>query len=512
MNAETATRDDPRTNGALWRAMVLITLTFVTMLYVMAVTIANVALPQMQGALAATTDQIAWVVTFNIVATAIVTPMSGWLASRFGRRRTMLWSVVGFTISSILCGTANSLTELVIFRAFQGAFGAPLPPVSQAILLDTFPKYQHGTVISVWGMGVVLGPVIAPTLGGYLSEIYSWRWVFYMMVPFGLASFAAVWVFILARTSPRGVVRLDWTGFIALCFAVGCFQLMLDRGERADWFQSTEIVLEGSIALIAFYIFIVHSMTAQTPFLSPQLLRDRNFAIGLLITLIFGMLNFVPMVLLPPLLQEIRGYPDLIIGYLLAFRGIGTLAGLTFNLFFANRIDPRLLMAVGFLCQGASGYFMAQFDVNLTTFDVAWTSCLQGLGVGLIWVPLTMTTFATLAPRHVGDGSAVFHLVRNIGSSLFISISIAVVIRTAKINYWSLAENTSPFNEALRDQAVQGIWNLDTLTGLSALAGEVQRQALMIGYLNGFYMFAIAAIAVLPLLLLVRRPRDPAAP
>ena len=507
MSEASTTGESTAAGGFLWRTMVLVTLTFVTMLYAMTVTIANVALPQMQGAMAATTDQIAWVVTFNIVATAVVTPAAGWLASRFGRRRTMLWSVVGFTISSVLCGTANSLTELVIYRAFQGAFGAPLPPISQAIALDTYPKHQHGTVMSIWGMGVILGPIIAPTLGGYLTETYSWRWVFFMIVPFGAASFAAVWYFIRARTGPRSQVRLDWTGFLALCIAVAAFQLMLDRGERNDWFDANETIIEGCIAIMGIYVFIVHSMTSRTPFLSPRLLLDRNFSIGLLITLIFGMLNFVPMVLLPPLLQEIRGYPDTIIGYLLAFRGIGTLAGFTFNLFFANRIDPRLLMAAGFLCQGAAGFYMAQFDINLTTFDVAWTSCLQGLGVGFIWVPLTTTTFATLAPRDVGDGTAVFHLIRNVGSSLFISISIAVVIRTAKINYWNLAEHTTRFNEALKTPEVQGSWNLDSLTGLSALAGEIQRQSLMIGYLNGFYLFALTAMAVMPLLLLVRRPR-----
>ena len=484
------------------------TATLVTGLYAMTMIIANVALPQMQGALVATTDQIAWVVTSYIVATAMVTPTAGWLASRFGRRRTMLWSVIGFTVATILCGTADTLIEVVIFRAFQGAFAAPLPPVAQAIILDTFNKQQQSTALTVYGMGIVLGPIIAPTLGGYLSETYTWRWVFYMIMPVSILSFAGVWYFIRARTGEREKVRLDWTGFLALCIAVGSFQLMLDRGERADWFNSVEIVIEAGIAFIAFYIFIVQTFTAQHPFLSPRMLLDRNFAIGILVTLVFGMLFVTPLVLLPPLLQDLRGYPDMTIGLLLAVRSLGTLGGFTFILFFAKRIDPRVLLAFGFLSQALAGYFMAQFDINLTSFGVAWTSCLQGFGTGLIWVPLMTITFATLAPQYIPDGAAVFHLIRNIGTSIFVSISIAVVIRTAKINYSTLAENATPFNDALKATEAQGAWSIENLKGLTALAGEIQRQSLMIGYINGFYLFALTAVAVVPLLLLVRRGRE----
>ena len=492
---------------ALQRAMILVTVTFVTMLYAMTVTVATVALPRMQGALGVTTDQIAWVVTSNIVATAVVTPTAGWLAARFGRRRMMLWSVIGFTGASMLCGMATSLFDLVAYRALQGAFGAPLVPAAQAITLDTYPRRQHGTVMAIWGMGVILGPIIAPTLGGYLSETYSWRWVFFMTVPFGLVALAAVWFVIKARPGRREPVRLDWTGLLTLCVAIAAFQMMLDRGERNDWLNSTETVLEAALAALAIYVFVVHSVTASKPFLSPRLLADRNFAIGLLLALVFGMLNFTPMVLLPSLLQNLRGFPDTIIGYLLAFRGIGTLAGFTFMLFFSNRLDPRLVMAAGFLCQALAGYAMSSFDINLTTFAVAWTSCLQGFGVGLIWVALTIIAFATLPAGDVSDGTAVFHLVRNIGSSIYISISVAVVLRTAKINYSHLSEFATPFNQALRWPAVGAFWDLETRTGLASLAGEIQRQALMIGYINAFYLFAITAVAVIPLLLLLRRGR-----
>jgi DHA2 family multidrug resistance protein len=354
------------TSSGLQRALVLLTLTMVTMLYAMTVTIANVALPQMQGSLSATQDQIAWVVTFNIVATAVATPMAGWLANRFGRRRLMIYAVLGFAAASLLCGMAGSVEELVLYRIAQGACGAPLVPLSQAIVVDTYPKHQHGTATAIWGVGVILGPIIAPTLGGYLSETYNWRWVFFMIVPFAVVSLFGVLAFITARgKGARGrPIALDWTGFLALSMAIAAFQLMLDRGERNDWFQSTETMLEAGLALAALYVFVVHSLTASKPFLNPRLLRDRNFSIGLVIILLFGMLNFTAITLLPTLLQNLRGYPDSIIGLVLAARGVGTLAGFIFMMF-ASRLDPRIPIATGFVLQALAGWAMAQFGDHL---------------------------------------------------------------------------------------------------------------------------------------------------
>jgi DHA2 family multidrug resistance protein len=491
--------------SALQRALILITVTLVTLLYAMTVTIANVALPQMQGALAATQDQIAWVVTFNIVATAIVTPMAGWLTGRFGRRRLIIGSLIGFALASLLCGLATSLEALVIYRIAQGAFGAPLVPVSQAIVLDTYPKRVHGVVTAIFGMGVVTGPIVGPVLGGYLSEAYNWRWVFFMIVPFTAVAFIGVWIFI-RDTKRLQSVRLDWTGFLMLSLAVGTFQLILDRGERANWFDSAEILIYAGLALIGLYIFIVHTLTTKQPFLNPQLLRDRNFVIGLFIVLVFGLLNFTPMTLLPALLQNLRGYPDSIIGFLLGMRGLGTLVGFAV-LFFANRLDPRLMLILGFTCQAWAGWEMAQFDLNLTTWDVAWTSWLQGLGVGLLWVPVTLVTFATLDARYISDGMGIFHLLRNIGSSIFISLSVALVIRSAKINYADMTTYINPYNEAFAMEGVSGAWTIDNTAGLAALSGEISRQAAMIGYVNSFYLFTWTSLAVIPLILLIRWKR-----
>jgi len=486
--------------------MILIVLTMAVALYAMTITIANVSLPQIQGSLSATQDQIAWIVTFNIVATAVATPMTGWLTARFGRRGVLLFSVFGFTFSTLLCGLATGLAELVFYRIIQGLCGAPLAPLSQAIVLDTYPKERHGMVTAVFGMGVVLGPIVAPTIGGYLSELYNWRWVFFMIVPFGSFCFLGIWAFIWNRQEASRP-SLDWTGFLTLALAIGCFQLMLDRGERNDWFESIEIILVASVALCAFYLFVVHSLTRDNPFLDPKLLLDRNFAVGLLITIIFGMLNFTPMVLLPPLLQNLKGYPDSVIGLLLGARGAGTLLGFIV-MFFGNKLDPRIWLVLGFGFQGVAGYAMAQFDLNVTTFDVAWTSALQGLGVGFLWVPLTLVTFATLNPRHLPVGMSLFHLLRNIGSSVHISISVALVIHMARVNYAGLAEHISPYNETLRYDWVMGVWNAESLRGLAAIGGEIQRQAAMIGYINAFYLYTLTALAVLPLIFLVgRRPR-----
>ena len=480
----------------------LFSVTGATMLYAMAVTVANVSLPQMQGALSATQDQIALVVTFNLVATAVATPLTGWLAARFGRRRVMITGVIGFTCFTLLCGLATSLPELVVWRVGQGFAGAPLVPLGQAIVLSTFPQRQHGSATAIFGLGVTLGPIFAPTVGGYLSEAYSWRWVFFMMVPLGLASLAGVWAFVRQRER-AAEARLDWTGLIALSIGIAAFQFMLDRGERNDWFSSTEIVLEAAVAAVAFWIFVAHTATADRPFLNPRLLLDRNFAVGILLTLVFGAVNFTPMTLLPPLLQGLQGFPDSVIGFLLATRGAGALAGFLVMMF-VNKMDPRPWVCIGFGVQAVAGWQMAQFDVNVTTSAVAWASMFQGFGVGLLWVPLTLITFRTLHPAHLPEGTAVFHLLRNLGSSIHISLSVALALRMAKVNYAELSEHVSPYNEALTYPWVIGAFTTEGARGLAVLSHEVQRQAAMIGYIDSFYFYAATAAAALPLVLLVR--------
>ncbi|MGI9494071.1 MAG: DHA2 family efflux MFS transporter permease subunit [Geminicoccaceae bacterium] len=484
------------------RAMLLATLTFVTMLYAMTVTIANVSLPQMQGSLSSSPDQIAWIVTFNIVATAVVTPIAGWLTMALGRRRLIIWSVVGFGVSSILCGLATSVTDLVIYRIAQGAFGAPLVPVSQAIVLETFPERQRSRVMSIWGTGVILGPIIAPAIGGALSEAYNWRWVFFMLVPFTVVALIGVLAFIRNNEKDENPA-LDWTGFIALVASITTLQLMLDRGERAGWFEASEIIIYAGICAATFYIFVVRNLMAEKPFLNPALLRDRNFVVGLVLIFIFGMLNFTPITLLPTLLQNIQGFPDSVIGQILSARGAGTFIGFV-SMFIFGRIDLRIPMTVGLGLQAYSGWMMAGFDVNVTFPDVLWASAIQGLGVGLVWIPLSLVAFMTLPKALMPDGTAIFHLLRNMGSSVFISLSVALVIRETQYNYAELVPNLSPYNKALRMPDVPENWQTIDPSALAAMSGEIGRQATMIGYLNAFVLFAAVAAMALPLVGFVR--------
>ena len=492
-------------NPAPDRVLVLATCTAVTFLYSMSLTAVNVSLPQIQGALSATPDQLAWVITSNLVATAVMTPLTGWLAVRFGERRLCLACVGAFAAASAACGLSGSIETLVAWRTVQGAAGAPLVPMSQAIVLASYPRERHGAVISVFGVASVMGPVVGPVLGGALAEAYDWRMVFYMMVPFAAVAFGAVWLFIRDPQAPQPV-RLDWTGFLMLSAALAGLQLMLDRGERADWFDSGEIIAYGVLAAVALYAFVVHSATAEQPFLRPALLRDRNFTIGLVLIFVFGMLNFTPMSLLPPLLQGVSGYPDSVIGFVLGARGLGTLVAF-FLMIFASRFDPRAMIALGFLLQAFAGWQLTQLDMNPSAEGVFWPMALQGLGVGVLWVPITMVSFSTLGPEHVSEGSAVFHMVRNIGSSVHISLSIALAVHMTRTGYAELAERVTPYSPAASMPWINGAWNLEDLRGLSGVAREMARQATMLGYLDAFVFFIATSLVVLPLVLLIRDKR-----
>ena len=485
--------------------MILGTLTLTSTLYAMSITIANIALPQLQGALGATQDQIAWTVTFNIVGTAIVTPMTGWLTLRFGQRRLMLGTIFGFAISSILCGQATTLVELVIYRVFQGAFGGPLVPLSQAIILGVFPRRMHSFSTAVWGMGVVCGPIIGPTVGGYISEAYSWRWIFYIIAPFSLLAFIGSWLYV-RNTVHDKLSKLDWTGFISLSIAVTALQLMLDRGNRLDWFDSKEIVVETAVAIICFYIFTAHILTSRNPYLNPWLLKDRNYFLGFVLVFIYGMLNFTPIVLYPSMLQDLRGYPESIIGLLLAARGFGAFAG-NFLVLVISKRDPRIGLALGFVAQAGSCWLLANFDINMTTAGVAWASAIQGFGVGLSWVPLTIVMFSNIDPKFVPEGTAVLHLLRNIGSSIYISLTITIVIRSTSTNYADFTNFINPFNEIFLYRGGMGFWNSETFFDLKNLSSEIERQSAMIGYINAFYFLAVTGFLALPLILFVKTPK-----
>ena len=497
--------DNPHGLTTLRRVLIMISVMLGSTLYSTTLLIASTLLPQMQGTMAATSDEIAWVMTFNILATAVMTPMTGWLVARFGRRNVMMWSIFGFSVFTYLCGQADSLETLVLWRILQGGCGAPVVPLSQTILLDSFPRRQAGMVTSIFGMGAVVGPVIGPALGGYLSDLYSWRWAFFVIVPVGFLSFIGLRL-TLPRDTQTASTRLDWTGFLSLAVTISCVQLVLSRGQRLDWFDSMEIILETATAMIAFYVFVVHSLTTDRPFLQLRLLKDRNYAMGLLLVFIYGMLNFTPMVLLPPMLQAYSGFPDPIIGEVLGARGIGAVIGF-FSAIFVAKLDPRIGMVIGFGVQVISGIWLTRIDLNVDMTSLVSNSILQGFAVGIIWVPLTVATFRTLETRFWPEAMSVFHLLRNIGSSFFISISVAEIVRTSAQNYSRMNEMLSPFNDRLALPWVMGAWTMETKEGLARLAKEVDRQASMIGYINAFAMYTAASAAGVLLVLTLRTGR-----
>jgi DHA2 family multidrug resistance protein len=484
--------------------LILLMVQLATLLNGMTITLANVVLPQIKGAMSATPEQIAWVVTFNLVATAIATLLTGWLARRLGWRTVMLVAVLGLTVFSFLCGVAQSLEALVLFRVGQGLFGAPIMPMGQAILLASFPRHLHPLVMMMWGIGGVIGPVTGPVLGSIISEATNWRGAFFMVVPPGIVATVMVWIALRDRTE-RAAAEFDWTGFIALSLAIGSAQLMLDRGHRLDWFDSPEIVVEAMLAVLAFWVFIAHSLTAKRPFLDLSVLLDRNFSVGLVLVFVLGMLSFTPMVLFPGLLHDLRGYPDDAIGLLLAGRGFGNWACFLVIVPMTKHF-PRTTVALGLAAQAISGFAMAQLDINLTQSLVFWTNFVQGFGFGLSFTPLSVLTFATLPVRQMTEGMAIYHLVRNFGSSIFISLSILLLVRSTAANYAGLTEVVTQFNKTLALPEAVGLWSTATPRGLMSIAGEIQRQAAMIGYINAFYLFAITAALAVPLCSVMRAP------
>jgi MFS transporter, DHA2 family, multidrug resistance protein len=497
--------------AAISRGLITLSVMLATIMQALDMTIANVALPHMQGSMSATQDQISWVLTSYIVAAAIMTPPTGWLAARFGRKRLFLATVTGFTLVSMLCGAATSLGELVVFRLLQGAFGAGLVPLSQAVLLDSFPRERHGRAMAMWGVGVMVGPILGPTLGGWLTEYYSWRWVFYINLPFGILALLGILAFVPETEKDTGR-RFDLFGFALLSLSIGALQLMLDRGETEDWFSSSEIMLEAVISGLCLYLFLVHMMTARQPFIEPGLFKDQNFAAGLVFIFLVGIVLLATLSLLPPFLQNLMGYPVLTTGYVLAPRGFGTMISMFLVGGLVTRVDTRLLILTGLGLTAFSLWEMAGFTTEVSIWTLVQTGIVQGLGLGFMFVPLSTITFATLAPRYRNEATAMFSLMRNIGSSIGISIVVTLLAQNTQINHATLAEQATPFNPMFRLPHVAHAWGLGETAGLAALNHEITRQAATIAYLNDFRLMMYLMLLAIPMLLLLRKPRHKAPP
>ncbi len=491
------------------RGLVTVSVMLATLIQALDTTIANVALPEMQGSLSATLDQVSWVLTSYIVAAAIMTPLAGYLASRFGRKRVFLLCVAGFTIASMLCGAATSLPEVVVFRFLQGICGAGLVPLSQSALLDTYPREQHGQAMAMWGVGVMVGPIIGPTLGGWLTDAYSWRWVFYINLPIGVLAFLGLLFFV--PEGQRDKDRpFDLFGFVLLSIGIGAMQMMLDRGQSQDWFSSSEVVIELVICGLFFYLFLAHMFTARHPFVEPALFRDRNFAVGQLIIFVLGVVLLATMALLPPFLQNLLNYPVLAAGWVMMPRGVGTMAAMFLVGRMVGKVSPRLLILFGIGLTSFSLWQMSQFDMNVAEWPIIWSAMMQGAGFGFVFVPLSTLTFATLAPKYRNEGSSMYSLLRNLGSSIGVSIVVARLAQMTQVNHAVIAEHVTPFRDALNPAILPQAWNWTTQAGAMALNAEVTRQAATIAYVDDYRFLMYVLLAAAPLVVLLRPPKKPA--
>ena len=499
--ASTETAPGPRIN----RGAVTASIMLATFMQGVDTTIANVALPHMQGSFSCSQDQIAWVVTSYIVAAAIMTPLTGWLAGRFGIKYVFLISVVCFTITSALCGAATSLFQIVLYRLLQGRSGAALVPLSQATLLHINPPERHGKAMAVWGMGVILGPIIGPALGGWLTDDYSWRWVFYINLPAGMLAAAGIMIFI-HDTRPAQREGFDWFGFATLSLAIGSVQMMLDRGELKDWFGSTEICVEAVIAALGLYLFIVHTATAgERSFLNRALLKDSNCVAGTFLMFLIGVPLYGTMTLLPTMMQSLMNYPVMTAGFVTAPRGVGTMIGMILVSRLSGKVDVRLIILTGMVVTAAALWQMTGFSLQMGMWPFITTGLLQGFGLGFVFTQLSVVTFSTLPRSVLTQGTAIFSLMRNIGGSVGISIVEALFVENTQIVHAHLAEHVRPDNPAA--QQLRLPYSLTEVHGIAALNREITRQAQMIAYIDNFYLMLVVMLIASPFLLLLRRPR-----
>jgi DHA2 family multidrug resistance protein len=493
------------------RGMITISVMLATIMTVLDSTIANVALPHMAGSMSASADQITWVLTSYIIASAIMTPVTGWFAGRLGVKRVLMLSIVGFTIASALCGAAQSLEQIVLFRILQGMFGAAMMPLSQAVMLDTYPLEERGQAMAIWGVGVTVAPVLGPVLGGWLTDDFSWRWVFYINLPVGALCLAGVMTFIpddkVTHKRP-----LDIMGFALLGVALGAFQLFLDRGQNNDWFASLETILEASVAAVAFTLFIVHTVTTERPFLPVALLGDRNFVTASLMNLSLGLLVFSVMAFLPPMLENLMNYPVITTGLVTAPRGLGSMISMLAVGRLVGRVDTRILIIAGLSVFAVSFYAMSHFSLQMNTYLVASTGFVQGLGTGLVFTPMTVLAFATLDPALRADGTGVFALLRNVGNSAGISLLQTMFTRVAQVVHSRLVEGLTPDNPMLGPTLLPAPFSLKSQVGMAALDGEVTRQAAMVAYVDVYHLMFLTTAVLVPLVLLMRPNRHVAGP
>jgi len=484
---------------------ITVSIMLATIMQVLDTTIANVALPSMQADLGASQDTISWVLTSYIVASAIMTPVTGWLADRFGRKELYLASIFGFVIASMMCGIANGLNEMVVFRIIQGISGAALVPLSQSVLLDINPREKHGQAMAMWGMGIMIGPILGPPLGGYLTQNFSWHWVFLINLPVG--ALALVGILASVRKEPIHARSLDGFGFALLALGIGALQLLLDRGQGEDWFNSLEIQVYAALSLLALYFYgLWWWQRREHALLDLGLLKNTNFAVGCALIFIVGIVLFATLALLPPYLSSLMHYPTLTIGLVLAPRGLGTMFSMMVAGRLMGRIDARWPILAGMGLMVVSLHGMSQFGPNASMSAVIWLGVIQGLGLGLVFVPISTVAYATLEPRQRTEAAGLFSLVRNIGSSVGISMVMTILSRSVQINHAEIGARIPAFGA--ETGLLPALWNPATASGAAMLNNELMRQSAALGYLNDFWLMTWLTVAAMPLVLLMRSGGD----
>ena len=474
-----------------------------TIMQVLDTTIANVALPHMAAALGAAQNEITWVLTSYIVAAAIATPLTGWMSDRLGQRRLFVFAVVGFTVASALCGIATSLPEMVLFRILQGLCGAMIAPLAQTVLLNINPRERMGQAMAIYGMGIMVAPIVGPTLGGWLTESFNWRWVFLVNVPVGVLCVVMLLLYMPNTEVVRR--RFDFFGFGILALGVGALQMLLDRGAENSWFQSTETWLELGLVIAGFWVFVVHSLTAKQPFVDLRIFRDFNFSIASVLMLVVGITLFSGLALLPPLLQNLMGYSVIFTGELMAPRGLATMVAMMLVGRLSGRVDARLLMFLGAVLMSYSLWEMTRFSLEMDYWPVVITGAMQGFGMGLLFVPLSTMAFATIAPKLRADATSIYALVRNVGQGIGIALVSAVLSNMMQVNHAELASRLTPTSQAVAEQLPA------LLTGnpqiIAIVNALVQQQSAILSYLDDFWLMMLLSIASIPLILLLRGPR-----
>ena len=484
------------------RIFVTIGLMLAVLMQALDTTIANVALPHMRAALGATQDSINWVLTSYIVASAIAIPIAGWLADRIGRKRLLVLAVIGFTIASFLCAIATSLPEMVIFRALQGVSGAFLVPLSQATLFDINPPETHASAMAMFGGGIMIGPIMGPLIGGWLTDTFDWRWVFLVNLPVGALAIFMLWRFL--PELPRTKRRFDLFGFALIAVALGSLQLMLDRGQQLDWFESTEVMIEAGLALGTFWMFVVHIMTAKEPLFERRMFADRNLSTGILFMAVLGVLLNAGLSLLPPLLQSLYGYSVLQSGALTMPRGVGTLITMVGASRLAKHIDIRILIAAGMGLMAYSLHMMTQFSLDQGQGPVIASGLVQGLGLGMLFATIQVVAFGTLAPRFRTAGASILNLSRNIGGSAGISVVSALLARNMQVSHSDLTQHFTDQKLPSSMTSMMEQLGLSAQTAMAALNAEITRQATFIAFLDDFYFMMWVTLAAIPLVLLLR--------